>query len=767
MSSARTVLASKTRPSVSDPVPGGTPNAKVDPVAKQRGAKVEKEHTTSQAVAEDIATDHLAEDPQYYEKLDIMEHSSLATLKAKTAGWSSWTQRLTKQPPTSALVGVKPGMTTETLTAHLPPTRSTVAAGPLGMSSAAHVAAGHADNPAALHIAHLENHINNARDHQLNWPAGPLQHAYHSATRRFGDDHPVTLNAQATMYESMLHPDMARALRAQTHAHLQQLRSSKQGAVVDHQQVTGADARERGDEVHPPLLRNPMQGTPNADEYENGYSYAQALGVAGLNSVTADDVMRWKQAPTAWRDGLAEAAKGLGNARVGGWVKGAALPAFVGPMIGLGVGSALGGSFGGLAGKEYFDSLKLEDNAAFALRAVGGLVNEPPVNGSEAELRQMATIDRPRGIAEAAGAVTGLAGGAVLGSVAGTLGQMGMERMGPARKQARWQVPVAGAGVAALATAGLGQVAGAARIPEATVTGLRQLKAKTEDWLGGMDVRDALDQYVTTGSDAVKLHIGPVDITTVRRAHIPGAQGIPYNASDDLHYKEFASSPLSAYKVRLEEFHNNYHWKHPSGGDVDRTLAMLNTAADGTAQPTDPVAGMAALRAHYADPGVTGLQTHSYPGTHLDKSLAGVAQDLAQHPGGTPLQRPHFEDSMVKVWRLAKEETESAAAAGRAPMGPHEFDQHVRAHHPEVWGHKQIGDFEMGRAVPTAAEGYGMLPDNLLGPINQYNGVMDSVHSAIPSEALTATGAGLLAAPLLAYLGRRASPHASPALRTA
>ena len=37
------------------------------------GLKVEREHSTNEKIAEEIAKDHLWEDPHYYDKLDKME----------------------------------------------------------------------------------------------------------------------------------------------------------------------------------------------------------------------------------------------------------------------------------------------------------------------------------------------------------------------------------------------------------------------------------------------------------------------------------------------------------------------------------------------------------------------------------------------------------------------------------------------------------------------------------------------------------------------
>lgn len=45
------------------------PTVEVDEEQLQIGIEVEKEHTDDESVAEEIARDHLAEDPHYYTKL--------------------------------------------------------------------------------------------------------------------------------------------------------------------------------------------------------------------------------------------------------------------------------------------------------------------------------------------------------------------------------------------------------------------------------------------------------------------------------------------------------------------------------------------------------------------------------------------------------------------------------------------------------------------------------------------------------------------------
>lgn len=58
-----------------DMIPGGKADTKqpATPQALSQGAKVEAEHTSSPAVAKEIAKDHLTEDPTYYDKLKKME----------------------------------------------------------------------------------------------------------------------------------------------------------------------------------------------------------------------------------------------------------------------------------------------------------------------------------------------------------------------------------------------------------------------------------------------------------------------------------------------------------------------------------------------------------------------------------------------------------------------------------------------------------------------------------------------------------------------
>ena len=60
-----------------DKIPGGLADEKTtkdfDQKALQKGIKVEMEHTDSKETAQEIAMDHLTEDPKYYDKLQKME----------------------------------------------------------------------------------------------------------------------------------------------------------------------------------------------------------------------------------------------------------------------------------------------------------------------------------------------------------------------------------------------------------------------------------------------------------------------------------------------------------------------------------------------------------------------------------------------------------------------------------------------------------------------------------------------------------------------
>ena len=58
------------------------PRSAFDPMKLQEGTKHEMEHTSETPIAEEIASDHLAEDPDYYRKLKQIERPKTAAYDA-------------------------------------------------------------------------------------------------------------------------------------------------------------------------------------------------------------------------------------------------------------------------------------------------------------------------------------------------------------------------------------------------------------------------------------------------------------------------------------------------------------------------------------------------------------------------------------------------------------------------------------------------------------------------------------------------------------
>jgi len=63
-----------------DKIPGGLGDSKspldFDPEQVSKGIEVELEHTDDPSLAQEIAIDHLTEDPKYYDKLETIEKHS-------------------------------------------------------------------------------------------------------------------------------------------------------------------------------------------------------------------------------------------------------------------------------------------------------------------------------------------------------------------------------------------------------------------------------------------------------------------------------------------------------------------------------------------------------------------------------------------------------------------------------------------------------------------------------------------------------------------
>ena len=94
-----------------DVIPGGIADKKspsdFDPKKFAAGTKVEMEHTSSRAIASEIARDHLTEDPDYYEKLKTIEKSPLLVVKALPR--KSKEEAVKKPKPTSKAVKKQAG----------------------------------------------------------------------------------------------------------------------------------------------------------------------------------------------------------------------------------------------------------------------------------------------------------------------------------------------------------------------------------------------------------------------------------------------------------------------------------------------------------------------------------------------------------------------------------------------------------------------------------------------------------------------------------
>lgn len=83
-----------------DKLPGGLADKKdpkdFDQKQLAKGIKVELEHTSDETLAQEIAMDHLTEDPMYYEKLEKME-------KAKKESVNRYLKALVKEEVQKAL----------------------------------------------------------------------------------------------------------------------------------------------------------------------------------------------------------------------------------------------------------------------------------------------------------------------------------------------------------------------------------------------------------------------------------------------------------------------------------------------------------------------------------------------------------------------------------------------------------------------------------------------------------------------------------------
>ncbi len=90
-------------------------------------------------------------------------------------------------------------------------------------------------------------------------------------------------------------------------------RMLKQADVNPAIRASGEDAAVNGNDVQTPLMRNPYEGDPQqAMNFENGYQDAQSLGHLILANAQPEQLASWSKREPAWRDGFAQAARGMG-----------------------------------------------------------------------------------------------------------------------------------------------------------------------------------------------------------------------------------------------------------------------------------------------------------------------------------------------------------------------------------------------------------------------------------------------------------------------
>lgn len=315
-------------------LPGGMgekhPSTPVDYKQMEAGRKVELEHTDKPQVAAEIAADHLAEIPDYYSRLGKMEAEAeqegqkiaegmadlppelvpLATEHRKAE--QEYIENANKEIQSTALKGHAVAALGDTAVNALPGMSKMIA-----MSGGSSLADATQDRVEALHQRHAEG---------------------------------------------------LEALKAKHRAELElaarQIRSPRRLA-----KTAAMGAIQRGDQPTVPAPPVPGNTDPvTSDKYHDGYAYAQARGVAGLNQVTTTDIQTWQKHAPEWRTGFADACDRLGLKRIGDMLrqpklaallnmstipegaKTAALGSTLGTIGGILGGAALGHAIGPVAG---------------------------------------------------------------------------------------------------------------------------------------------------------------------------------------------------------------------------------------------------------------------------------------------------------------------------------------------------------------------------------------------------------------------------------
>lgn len=211
----------------------------------------------------------------------------------------------------------------------------------------------------------------------------------------------------------------------------------KHAAVDPEIRSSGDDSAANGNDVQQPLLRNPYTtGTASPDPqdamtFENGYQFAQSLGHMQLNQAQGQ-IASWMGRPKAWRDGFAQAARGMGCGNIADQLDASnkiaqkaphmnlpslplgyndkiagALGALGGGLIGMGAGGVGGAMLGGTFGDHLGASI-----------------------GHEAETRGELPPEMSGHGGDVGGALGGLGGGALGLGVGGVVGGVAGANLG-------------------------------------------------------------------------------------------------------------------------------------------------------------------------------------------------------------------------------------------------------------------------------------------------------------------------------------------------
>ncbi|MFA6132442.1 MAG: DUF5661 family protein [Phycisphaerae bacterium] len=268
--------------------PGGTaekhPHMQVSAAEIRKGTKVEMEHTDKPQKATATAVDHDVEIPDYYERLEEMENEAEAEGVKRADHLLRQLERL-------------PSQHQEELDAATEEANNSLARQQVLGEIGAGVGSAFSAIPGVGLLLPSHNELRNDM---------------RSALEAQAEEHAQNLGALQAQ-----HADQATQL-------MNRLRARAGKVAIDlTQTATQMAAAPRGDELHLPMGEDPYAGDQKASaDYENGFSYAQALGHQMLNQATEGDIQRWQGNEQPWRDGFAAACEKFGLARVGNLVAG-------------------------------------------------------------------------------------------------------------------------------------------------------------------------------------------------------------------------------------------------------------------------------------------------------------------------------------------------------------------------------------------------------------------------------------------------------------